>query len=98
MSAYLVFNYAITDPDGYGAYPPAAFATMSGHELEILVADYASEPKEGEPGSVTVVLRFPSKDAALGWYDSDGYREVKHLRTDNSTGITVLCDEFVMAS
>jgi len=47
---------------------------------------------------VTVVLRFPSKDAALGWYDSDGYREVKHLRTDNSTGITVLCDEFVMAS
>lgn len=36
MSAYLVFNYAITDADGYGAYPPAAFATMSGHDLENL--------------------------------------------------------------
>jgi len=98
MSAYLVFNYAITDPDGYGAYPPAAFATMSGHDLEILVADYASEPKEGEPGTVTVVMRFPTKQAAMSWYESADYQAVKHLRTDNSTGITVLCDEFVMPS
>lgn len=36
--------------------------------------------------------------AAKNWYESDAYREVKHLRTDNSTGITVLCDEFVMPS
>ncbi|HEX4655467.1 MAG TPA: DUF1330 domain-containing protein [Mycobacteriales bacterium] len=98
MSAYLVFNYAITDPEGYGAYPPAAFATMNGHEIEILVADYQSESKEGAAGEVTVVLRFPSKEAALGWYDSDGYGAVKHLRTSNSTGITVLCDAFTPPS
>ena len=29
MSAYLVFNYAVTDAEGYGAYPGAAFATMA---------------------------------------------------------------------
>ena len=98
MTAYLVFNYAITDPEGYGAYPGAAFGTMSGHGLEILVADYSSEPKEGEPGEVTVVMRFPSKDAAMAWYESDAYQEVKHHRTNNSRGVTVLCDEFVMPS
>ena len=98
MSAYLVFNYAITDAEGYSAYPGAAFGTMSGHDLEILVADYSSEPKEGEPGEVTVVMRFPSKDAAMAWYESDGYEAVKAHRTNNSRGVTVLCDGFVMPS
>lgn len=93
-----MFNYSLTDADAYGAYPPAAMASMAGHEFDLLVADYASEPKEGSPGEVTVVLRFPSKDAAMRWYDSDAYREVRHLRTDNSTGHVVLCDEFVMPS
>lgn len=98
MSAYLVFNYTITDAEGYRAYPGAAFGTMSGHDLEILVADYASEPKEGEPGEVTVVMRFPSKKAAMGWYESDAYEAVKQHRTNNARGVTVLCDEFVMPS
>src|SRR2546430_287169 len=92
MSAYLVFNYAITNAEGYRAYPPAAMPTMAGHPVEVLVADYASETKEGAPGSVTVVLRFESKDAANAWYESDAYQSIKHLRTDNCTSVAVLCD------
>jgi uncharacterized protein (DUF1330 family) len=96
MSAYLVFNYAITNPDGYQTYPPAAMPTFGSSGVEILVADYASEPIEGSPGHVTVVLRFESKDAARAWYESDSYQAIKHLRTDNTEGVTVLCDSFVM--
>ena len=98
MSAYLVFNYTITDAEGYAAYPPAAFVTMSEHDIEILAADYSSVPKEGHAGEVTIVLRFPSKDAALAWYESPAYQEVKHLRTENSRGVTVLCDAFTPPS
>jgi len=39
MSAYLVFNYAITDAEGYGAYPGAAFGTMSGRRGVTVLCD-----------------------------------------------------------
>jgi len=98
MSAYMIFNYAITDQEGYKAYPPAAMPSIGAHGAEVLVADYASERKEGSPGHVTVVLRFDSKEAALEWYESAEYQEAMAIRTANSSGTTVLCDGFVMPS
>jgi uncharacterized protein (DUF1330 family) len=47
---------------------------------------------------VTVVLRFESREAALAWYQSEEYQSVIALRTDNSDGMAVLCDGFVMPS
>jgi uncharacterized protein (DUF1330 family) len=96
MSAYFIYSYAVTNPDAYQAYPMEAMPTLAGHDVEVLVADYASEPKEGSPAPVTVVLRFESKEAASAWYDSDAYQAIKHHRTDNTEGSVVLCDGFVM--
>ena len=96
MSAYLVFNYTVTNPEEYQAYPPAAMPTLAGHDVEVLVADYASEVKEGSPGPVTVLLRFASKEAALAWYQSPEYEAIMHHRTDNADCAVVLCDGFVM--
>ena len=96
LTAYLVANYRITDPESYGAYPPAVIPTLVAYGAEILVADYASEAIEGRPSSVTVVVKFPSKDAARAWYDSPEYREIVGLRTDNSEGFLLLANEFAM--
>ena len=96
MSAYLVYNYTITDPEKYGAYPPAAMPTLADHDVEVLVADYESEAKEGSPAPVTVVLRFASKEAAMAWYESSAYQSIAHHRTDNTDGVVILCDGFVM--
>jgi uncharacterized protein (DUF1330 family) len=60
------------------------------HGAEIVVADFESEAIEGDPGHVTVVLKFASKKAARGWFDSPEYQEIIGLRTDNSSGIAVL--------
>jgi uncharacterized protein (DUF1330 family) len=62
---------------------------------QILVGDRQSEILEGAPGHVTIVARFPSKEAAKGWWESEEYQRIKHLQTDNSEGFTVLCDELV---
>ncbi len=96
MAAYLVANYRITNPEAYGAYPPAVIPTLAAHGAEILVADYASEVVEGEPASVTVVLKFSSKEAARTWYDSPEYQAIVRLRTDNTAGFSVLTEAFVM--
>ncbi len=94
MSGYLIANYDITNQAGYGAYIAAVVPTITAHGGEILVAGPGSETVEGEPGQVTVVLRFPSKDALRGWYDSPEYREIIHLRTDNSEGFMVFAEQF----
>jgi uncharacterized protein (DUF1330 family) len=98
MSAYMVFNYTVTNLDGYAPYGRAARRTLAAHGVEGVVADYSSQTIEGAPGPVTVVLRFESREAALAWYRSDEYQSVVHLRTDNSEGTAVLCDGFVMPS
>jgi uncharacterized protein (DUF1330 family) len=93
VSAYLIFNYKVTDQDQYARYTPAAMPTMAGTGVEVLVADYAAAPKEGDPGEVTVVLRFPDKQAAEAWYGSEDYAAAKQIRQAATTGgIGVLCD------
>ena len=93
MSAYMIFNYSITDQDAYKPYLGGVVDTLKAHGAEILVADFESEVVEGDPGRVTVVLKFVSKDAARGWFDSPEYREIIDLRTNYSSGIAVLTNE-----
>jgi uncharacterized protein (DUF1330 family) len=43
------------------------------------------------PGHL-IVIAFPSREQAQGWYDSPAYREILPLRTQNSTCPVVLVD------
>jgi uncharacterized protein (DUF1330 family) len=96
MSAYMVFNYAVTNQEGYNQYLPAAMPTLGPGVAEVLVADYESESVEGSPRKLTVVLRFESKDAARKWYESEAYQAAKPLRTFNTEGVALLCEGFLM--
>jgi uncharacterized protein (DUF1330 family) len=92
MTAYFVVNYRITNPDGYQKYRELAGATVTAHGGEVVVADWASEPVEGAPAPVTIVIRFDSKEAFRGWYDSPEYQAALPHRLDNTEGHSVLCD------
>jgi len=91
----MVFNYTVTNPEGYQAYGPAARSTLAPSGAEVVVVDSQSESIEGSPGTVTVVLRFESKEAARAWYESEAYQAAKPLRTSNTEGTAVLCDGIV---
>jgi uncharacterized protein (DUF1330 family) len=95
MASYLVANYTVTNAEGYGAYVTAVGPIIGSHGGKILVAGPGSTPVEGNPGSTTVILEFPTREALQGWYDSPEYREIIALRTDNSEGVMVFADEFV---
>lgn len=92
MTAYAVFNYSITDREAYAPYLAGVPATLEEAGAEIVVADFESEALEGEPGAVTVVLRFDSRDALLGWYSSKAYEAIKPARLDNSDGICAIAE------
>ena len=90
MAAYMVFNYRINNQEAYQPYLAEVLGTLKAHGAEILVADFESEGVEGDPGHVTVVLKFASKEAARAWYQSPEYQEIIGLRLDNSEGIATL--------
>ncbi|MGZ3172966.1 MAG: DUF1330 domain-containing protein [Croceibacterium sp.] len=94
MSAYFIARYNVTNPEGFAAYRPAVMPTFEGHDVEFLSVDPAGDVLEGSPPQVTVVLKFPSKEAALGWYNSPEYQAIKHHRTDNSEGDAILVEGF----
>lgn len=87
MAAYFVFNYRVNNQEAYQGYLAEVPKVLEAHGAEILAADFESEIVEGDAGHVTVVLRFPSKEAARAWYDSPEYQQIIALRTDNSEGI-----------
>ncbi len=96
MASYVVANYNVTNPEGYDAYIAAVIPTIVSHGGKILVAGPDSVGIEGNPGSVSVVLQFPTREALEGWFNSPEYRAIIHLRTDNTEGFVVFADEFLM--
>ena len=95
MSSYLVANYNVTNAEGYNAYLAAVGPTIVAHNGKILVAGPNSTPVEGNPGGITIVLEFPTRDALESWYNSPEYQEIINLRLDNTEGGLVFADQFV---
>jgi uncharacterized protein (DUF1330 family) len=81
MSAYLIFTRDHTlDARELATYAAQVPATLAGHESKVLALYGAHEDLEGASTEGTVILEFPSVEAAKGWYDSAAYREVRQHR------------------
>jgi uncharacterized protein (DUF1330 family) len=94
MAGYMVASYTVSgNEDEFDQYRAAGLPVLQRYGAEILVAEENAQIREGAPGQHTVVVRFPSKEAANAFYDSDEYQQILHLRTDNATGWLVMCDE-----
>ncbi len=89
----MIFTETIHDPEGMKAYSEAAASTLGGTGAKALVVDrQPPEVLEGEwPATQTVVLEFPSVEAARAWYTSDGYQAAVKLRqAAASTNVVLL--------
>jgi len=91
MPAYLVFTRDKTlDEHELATYSKDVPATFAGHEFKILALYGAHEDLEGAATEGTVILEFPSTEAAKAWYDSPAYRQVREHRFKGSTYRVVL--------
>ncbi len=86
MPGYIIAHYTVTDGEGIGQYAEAVMPILRAHGGEALVVDGNSCVMEGDASHQSVVVRFPSVDAAKGFYNSAEYQAIRHLRTDHSTG------------
>jgi uncharacterized protein (DUF1330 family) len=77
---YWIGQVDVTEPEGYKAYMAADMAPFGKFGGRFLVRGGAREVPEGKVRSRTVVLEFPSYDAALSCYRSPDYQAAKKLR------------------
>jgi uncharacterized protein (DUF1330 family) len=85
MSVYMVFTRDETlDAQELATYSKLVPATLSGHPFKILALYGAHEELEGPANEGTVILEFPSVEAAKAWYDGPAYREVREHRFKGS--------------
>jgi uncharacterized protein (DUF1330 family) len=77
---YWIGHADVTDAEGYKAYMEADMAPFGKFGGRFLVRGGAREVPEGKVRGRTVVLEFPSYDAALSCYRSPDYQAAKKLR------------------
>jgi uncharacterized protein (DUF1330 family) len=77
---YWIGHVDVTDPERYQAYMAANAAPFGMFGARFLVRGGAREVVEGRVRSRTVVLEFPSYEAARDCYHSAAYQAAKRLR------------------
>ncbi|MEO6626547.1 MAG: DUF1330 domain-containing protein [Burkholderiaceae bacterium] len=81
MTAYIISRVSITDREAMAAYMAAAPESVRAHSGEYLVRSGDIRVLEGEADyERVVVLRFPDREKALGWYHSQDYRALRDVR------------------
>jgi uncharacterized protein (DUF1330 family) len=95
MPAYVIGDVSVTDPDRYRDYTAHTESTLEPFGGRFIVRGGEHESLEGDwaPARL-VVIEFPDRDAARGWYASDAYREILPIRQEASTGSLVLVEGY----
>jgi uncharacterized protein (DUF1330 family) len=81
MTAYVIYQGEVLDPERYDEYKTKAAACIIAAGGKYVVRGGDVEVLEGEaPAGRTVVLEFPTRQAAIDWYRSDEYTEIRKIR------------------
>ena len=93
MTAYVICDIDVRDPELYREYAALVPATLEPHGGRMLVRGGNVEVLEGswQPRRV-VVIEFPSTEHAKGWYTSSDYVAAMAIRHRASSGNRVLAE------
>ena len=98
MAVFYIGSYDIIDPDEFKKYPPVVMALLPKYGGVVLASDTAASLVEGTARSMNAIIRFPSKEAALGLYNDPAYQEAKRIRQQSTKNISMVLVHEVAAS
>lgn len=98
MSAYFILMQTVIDQQKYyEEYVSNVVPLLAKHKAEIVVADMAAKPLQGEPPEAVVVVRFPSEQAIRDFLDDPAYQPVLQVRLElTKNAHAVMAPEFKM--
>ena len=83
----------MNDQATFDAYRKQVPATLAPFGAKFLVRGGKVTIHEGKwPHATTVVIEFPSRGEAEGWYNSPAYQKIIDLRLKSSAGDFVIAD------
>jgi uncharacterized protein (DUF1330 family) len=80
LKGYWIAHVDVTDPEGYKPYQVANATAFGKFGARFLVRGGRQEVTEGHARTRSVVIEFPSYEAALACYRSPDYQAAKALR------------------
>ena len=90
MAVYYIGTYDIVDPDQFKKYPSLVMALLPKYGGEILASDTQAYVVEGTGRTMNAIIRFPSKEAALGLYNDPDYQEAKRIRQASAKNFSMV--------
>jgi len=81
LPAYVIYQGEVFDPERYEEYKRLVAPNLAAAGGRYLVRGGQAEALEGElPGGRTVVVEFPTMQAAVDWYRSEEYSAIRKVR------------------
>jgi uncharacterized protein (DUF1330 family) len=82
LPVYMLANLVVEDAQAYRQYEKGFFGILKRHGGEFVTFDDRSHTFEGEapPPGRLVIFKFPSEQAAQGWYDDPDYQALSEHR------------------
>ena len=91
MSAYVIAQINLKSKDGYKEYVDKVPKTIKSFGGEYLVRAGEFKSLEGKwDFTRNVIIKFPSYEKALKWYNSEEYNQIKNLRLENTEGNLII--------
>ena len=93
MSAYLLANITVNNPENYKEYVSKVKSVVEKFGGEYLVRGGEMNIIEGNwPNERYIVIKFPSREKAMEWYNSEEYKPIRQIRHDNAVSNSVIVD------
>lgn len=89
---YWVAHVDVDDPDTYAKYRAANAAPFAKYGARFLVRGGPATQREGHSRARTVVIEFPTIEAARACYDSPEYQAAKDIRDPVSSADLVIVE------
>ena len=92
MSAgYVIAQLKVTNSENYKEYVNKVTDIVKKFDGEYLVRNGEFHSVEGEiKFPRLVIIKFPTYEKALEWYNSDEYKPIKKIRLENSEGSNII--------
>ena len=92
MSAgYVIAQLKVTNSENYEEYVNKVTDIVKKFDGEYLVRNGEFQSVEGEiKFPRLVIIKFPTYEKALEWYNSDEYKPIKKIRLENSEGSNII--------
>ena len=93
MSAFVILDITVTDPNRFEVYKQLAPATIEAYGGRYIARGGKAESLEGDwsPDRI-VILEFDSMDKAKAWMNSPEYREARTMRHEAAISRTIVVE------